>query len=167
MSKILVSRRSVLATTSVLCALAGGFLFSTAPALAATKYVQVLSFESGGSPYGLAVDQANGEVFVADGSSVQRFSPVNRSNPSEGYSLGSPLAGSFGFAFGVGVDEEAGLEQGYVYVADLGGGGVVDKFEASGLPDGTIGACAKPLELSCAHPLTLSAPAGVAVDPAN
>jgi hypothetical protein len=158
-------RRLTLAALVSLCVVAGGLVLSGASALAATKYVQVSSFGSGGvlpaSPLGLAVDQASGDVFVADGASVQRFTPVNRSTPSAGFSLGSPLAGSFAFAFGVGVDNSGGLSQGDVYVADLGSG-VVDKFEASGLPDVTT-----PQIGAGATPLALSSPAGVAVDPAS
>jgi DNA-binding beta-propeller fold protein YncE len=156
------ARRLILA---VLCTLASALMFAGAPALAATKYVQVSSFGSGGalpaSPLGLAVDQASGDVFVADGASVQRFTPVNRLIPSAGYSLGSPLAESFTFAFDMGVDNSGGLSQGDVYVADLGAG-VVDKFDASGLPD-----VMTPQIGAGATPLALSEPAGVAVDPAS
>jgi hypothetical protein len=143
----------------LLAASSGGVLFASAPALAATKYVKVSSFGSGGalpaSPIGLGVEQASGEVFVADQESVQRFSPVSRATPSAGYSLGSPLAGSFTFAFGVGVDDSGGLSQGDAYVADEGAH-VVDKFGATTSQFG-----------AGATPLALSAPTDVAVDPAN
>jgi DNA-binding beta-propeller fold protein YncE len=159
-------RRLTLAALASLCVVVGGGLvFAGAPALAVTKYVQVSSFGSGGvlpsSPFGVAVEQASGEVFVADRGSVQRFTPVNRPIPSAGYSLSSPLSGSFTNAFGVGVDDSGGLSQGDVYVADIGAG-VVDKFEASGLPDLTT-----PQIGAGASPLALSAPSGVAIDPAD
>lgn len=147
-----------------LCALAGWLALPSTPALAAAKYVPSSSFGSGGAlqaPVGLGVEQASGEVFMADQGSVQRFVPVNRAAPSAGYSLGAPLSGSFTFAFGVGVDDSGGLSQGDVYVADEPAH-VVDKFDATGLPDATtpqIGAEAKPL--------ALSTPCDAAVDPAN
>ncbi len=155
------ARRLILA---VLCVLAGALMFSEASALAVTKYVQVSSFGSSAlpsSPWGVAVDQASGEVFVADGESVQRVAPVNRANPSAGYSLGSPLAGSFTFAIGVAVDDSGGLSQGAVYVVDAGAK-AVDKFDASGLPD-----VSTPQIGAGASPLALSEPTGAAVDPAN
>jgi DNA-binding beta-propeller fold protein YncE len=152
-------------TLAVLCTLAGTLALSGTPALAGTKYVQVSSFGSGGvlpdSPLGLGLEQATGEVFVADGESVQRFAPVNRAHPSAGYSLGSPLVRSFTSAIGVGVDDSGGLFQGDVYVADEAAG-VVDKFEASGLPDAT-----HPQFGAGATPLALSAPTDAVVDPAD
>jgi DNA-binding beta-propeller fold protein YncE len=153
------ARRLIPAT---LCTIAGLLALGSAPALAVTTYVPVASFGSGGaSPSGMAVDQTSGEVFVADESSVQRFTPVDRSSPSAGYSQGSPLAGSFTNAVGVAVDDSGGLSQGDVYVADAGAG-MVDKFEASGSPDLTT-----PHIGAGATPLALSEPRGVAVDPAN
>jgi hypothetical protein len=149
---------------AVLCVLAGGLGFSAASALAAAKYVQVSSFGSGGvlpdSPLGVAVEQASGEVFVADVESVQRFAPVSRSAPSSGYAQGSPLSGSFTFAFGVGVDDSGGLSQGDVYVVEAGA--VVDKFDATGLPD-----VSTPQFGSGASPLALTEAIDVAVDPAD
>ncbi len=148
---------------AALCTLVGALVLSCAPALAVTKYVQESSFGSGvlpGNPLGLAVDQAGGEVFVADGGSVQRFAPVNRSAPSAGYSLGSPLTGSFTSAFAVGVDDSGGLSQGDVYVVEAGA--VVDKFDATGLPDAST-----PQFGSGASPLALTEAIGVAVDPAD
>jgi hypothetical protein len=156
--------RRLILVVAVPCALAGGLVFSAASALAAGQYVQVSSFGSGGvlpaSPFGVAVEQASGEVFVADQGSVQRFAPVNRAAPSAGYSLGSPLSGSFPFAFGVGVDDSGGLSQGDVYVVESGA--VVDKFDATGLPD-----VSTPQFGSGASPLALTEATGVAVDPAD
>jgi Tol biopolymer transport system component len=157
-------RRLTLAALVSVCVVAGGLVFSAASALAAAQYVQVSSFGSGGellaSPFGVAVEQTSGEVFVADQGSVQRFAPVNRPAPSAGYSLGSPLSGSFPLAFGVGVDDSGGLSQGDVYVVESGA--VVDKFDATGLPDVSI-----PQFGSGASPLALTEATGVAVDPAD
>ena len=100
-------------------------------------------------------------MLVADGESVQRFDPINRSIPSDGYSLGSPLDGPFMNAVDVAVDDSGGLSQGDVYVADAEAG-VVETFEASGSPDLTT-----PHFGAGAEPRALSEPRGVAVDPAN
>ncbi len=157
-------RRLTLAALVSLCVVGGGLMFSAASALAAAQYVQVSSFGSAGvlpaSPFGVAVEQASGEVFVADQGSVQRFAPVDRSTPSAGYSLGSPLSGSFTNAHGVGVDDSGGLSQGDVYVVEFGA--VVDKFDATGLPD-----VSTPQFGSGASPLALTEASGVAVDPAD
>jgi Tol biopolymer transport system component len=156
--------RRLILVLAFLCALAGGLVFLAGSALAAAQYVQVSSFGSGGvlpaEPYGVAVEQASGEVFVADQGSVQRFAPVNRSDPSAGYSLGSPLSGSFTSAHGVGVDDSGGLSQGDVYVVESGT--VVDKFDATGLPD-----VSTPQFGAGASPLALTEASGVAVDPAD
>ncbi len=155
------ARRLILA---VLCVLVGGLVFAASSTLAAEQYVQVLSFGSEGTlpaePHGVAVDQGSGEVFVADGESVQRFAPVDRSTPSAGYSSGSPLVGSFTNARGVGVDNSGGLSQGDVYVVE--NGTTVDKFDASGLPD-----VSTPQFGAGATPLALGEAIGVAVDPAD
>jgi hypothetical protein len=157
-------RRLALAALVSLCVVGGGLVFSAASALAAAQYAQVSSFGSGGvlpaEPHGVAVDQASGEVFVADGESVQRFAPVDRSTPSAGYSLGSPLVGSFTNARGVGVDDSGGLSQGDVYVVE--NGATVDKFDASGLPDMSTSQFG-----SGATPLALGEAIGVVVDPAD
>jgi DNA-binding beta-propeller fold protein YncE len=152
---------SVALLVSLLCAVVGGLVCASDPASAATKWAKVSSFETEAHPYGVALDQASGDVFVADIGSVQRFSPVSRPSPSAGYSLDSPLAGSFSFAIGVAVDDSGGLSQGDVYVTDVGAG-VVDKFDAGGLPDAVT-----PQFGAGASPLALSEPFGVAVDPAD
>jgi hypothetical protein len=158
-----VRRLTLAALVSTCVVVGGGLVFAAASALAAAQYVQVSSFGSGvlpDSPLGVAVEQASGEVFVADGESVQRFAPVDRSTPSSGYSLGSPLTGSFTNAHGVGVDDSGGLSQGDVYVVEFGA--VVDKFDATGLPD-----VSTPQFGSGASPLALTEASGVAVDPAD
>jgi hypothetical protein len=151
MSRAVVSRRYVLAMASVLCALAGSLLFASAPALAATEYAKVSSFPTAGGPWGLAVDQATEEVFGADGfTSVQRFVPVNRADPSEGYTPGMPLNKTFLAALRVAVGNS-----GDVYVPDLEAD-TVYKFEAAS--GNETGSFATP---------PLSEPDGVAVDPIN
>jgi hypothetical protein len=162
-----IFRSSILASLCLLASLA----FATVPALAVTKYVKVSSFGSGGAlpgaPFGLGVEQASGEVLVADGASVQRFAPVSRVAPSSGYTLGLPLSGSFASAFGVGIDDSGGLSQSDVYVADEAAG-LVDKFDAAGAPAEVD----PPINTTDhfgagAEPLALSNPTAAAVDPAD
>jgi DNA-binding beta-propeller fold protein YncE len=156
-----------LTALAALYAITAGFAFSNSSALAATKYIQVSSFGSGGAPWGVAVDQATGEVLVADLESVQRFTPVNRSSPSAGYTLGSPLAGKFTSAQDVAVDASGGPSRGDIYVADTGAG-VIYKFDASGSPVEVDPPSNKTDQFGAgAFPLALTEPAGLAVDPAN
>ena len=159
-------RGSIVAALCVVTGVPIGLLaLASTPALAETQYLNVSSFPAAGglpaAPLDLAVDQASGEVFVADQGSVQRFSPVNRLSPAAGYTAGSPLSGSFTFAFAVAVDNSGGLSNGDVYVADTGAL-AIDKFDATGLPDATT-----PQFGAGATPLALAEPTGVAVDPAN
>ena len=83
---------------AALCLLAGDLMLASTPALASAKYAQASSFGAGGTMSlgpGVAINQINGEVLVADETTVQRFSPIDRANPSSGYTQGSPLVGSF------------------------------------------------------------------------
>jgi len=145
--------RSVAVLAGAPLVLTGVLALSPSPALAA-EYAKVSSFSAAGKPWGLAVDQATGDAFVASGfTSVQRFIPVNRAGPSAGYTLGVPLNRTFTTALGVAVDSS-----GDVYVADFGTNEIY-KFEAaSGNETGSFGAGATPALLE---------PDGVAVDPTN
>ncbi len=150
---------------ATLCALAVGLTFASPPALAFTEYRNVAEFGSSTLqfPRSMTVDQITGDVLVADQEAghVQTFTPVNRSNPSAGYSLGSPLSKTFGSPSGVAVDTSGGGSQGEIYVSDRKADEVY-KFLASGEPDPTT-----PSFGAGASPVGLSGPSGVAVDPAN
>jgi DNA-binding beta-propeller fold protein YncE len=164
-------------------ALVGGLVLGGAPAWAVTGYPEVLSpgIASSSSPRGVAVDQANGDLFVAEIGSVRMLSPVNRPTPSAGYTPGFTLEGSFVKAVGVSVDNTCYLRKlsvseceaedpsnGDVYVTDVEAK-AVDKFDAAGAPvkvdppeNETNQFAAIP------GPATpLSGPRGIAVDPAN
>jgi hypothetical protein len=163
------ARTLLLAT---LCAIAASALSST-PAMAERTYVKESSFGSGGAlpqePRGLALDQQTGDVLVADQSSVQRFVPLNRSAPSSGYILGSPLplSGSFTNAFAVGIDNTGGLSNGDVYVADAGAKAIY-KFNQAGNPIEVNPPSNTTNQFGAGAKLTaLSEPTGVAVDPSN
>ena len=150
---------------TTLCALIAGLAFASSPALAFTEYQNVAEFGSStlNFPKSLTVDQINGDVLVADQETghVQRFTPSNRSNPSAGYSVGSPISKTFESPSGVAVDTSGGASQGEIYVSDSKAGEVY-KFLASGEPDPTT-----PSFGAGASPVGLSTPSGVAVDPAN
>ncbi|MGA2164764.1 MAG: hypothetical protein ABSH36_09875, partial [Solirubrobacteraceae bacterium] len=129
----------------------------------------------------MAIAQSSGEVFVADGGSVQRFAPTNRSAPSAGYVLGSPLAGSFLFAYSMAVDNSCYLHNpaltepackafdpsnGDVYVVE--DGAVVVKFDAAGSPVEVNPPSNTTNQFGAgATPEALTEAGGVAVDPAN
>lgn len=124
--------------------------------------------------HGLAVDQANGDVVVAEAKEVLTFVPVNRSEPSAGYTKGTPMDEPFTVAFGVGVDNSSGLFEGDVYVDDLGASGEnkIDKFVGPGKPEE-----GQPVEVNPPSNTTnafgagasppLGSSTGVAVDPSD
>jgi hypothetical protein len=160
------SRRYVLATASVLCALAGGLLFSPGSALAASEYKKAASIETSSGPWGLAVDQTSGDVLVAELGVVQAFAPVSRPSPQAGYTEGLSLTG-FSVTFGVGVDDSGDLSQGDVYVADRGAE-AIDKFNSLGMsvevdpPSNTSNQFG-----AGAEPKLLAEPSDAAVDPTD
>jgi DNA-binding beta-propeller fold protein YncE len=161
---MIAARRMVLA---VGCALAGGFFCVTAPALATSEWRQVSSFGSGilSEPIGVAVDQSDGNVFVANHGSVESFTPVNRSTPSAGYTTGTPLAGSFKNAVSVAVDGSNGSSGGEVYVADAPAKTV---YKFIGPRKANEGQPGTPAQIGAgASPLALGRAGAVAVDPAN
>jgi DNA-binding beta-propeller fold protein YncE len=159
--------RPLTLVAAVVFALAAGLLFSAPPASAFTEYQNVSSFGTStlSFPQRITVDQINGDVLVADGGTgrVRRFTPVNRSNPSEGYSSGASIPMTFASPSGIAVDTSEGESQGDIYVSDQGvEANTVYKFLPSGEPDPTT-----PSFGSGATPVSLSGPTGVAVDPAN
>ena len=149
---------------SLLLFVAAALLLAPSSAAAIVGYVHVATLGSGvlpEEPRGLAVDQANGDVFVTDHGSVKSFAPVNRTSPSAGYLQQSLLSESFQSAFDVGINNTGGPSQGEVYVTDAAAG-VLDKFIGTGKPhEGEPG---EPPQVGLG---VLSAPTGVAVDPAN
>ncbi len=167
---------------------ATGLLGLTSPtALAAEEWANVSSFGSEilSHPLGLAVDQASGDVFVANVNTVQRFAPVSRTSPSVGFSNDTEgqITASFSFAFGVGIDNSCYLQRlsvvecasfetstdpsnGEVYVVDSGTG-EADKFIGPGRPqEGTVG---HPEKLETIPPPKdlLAEPVDVAIDPSD
>jgi len=156
------SGRFVLVPVSVLCALAGGLLFSSAPALAA--FTQLPSFGSEGSgpeqfgnrsPFSVAVDDSTGDVFALDRGNrrIEVFSAEGKELPGFEF-IG--LAGVFsGETSGLAVDnstDPGDPSKGDVYVTDSGNG-VVDKFKL-----------VTPEKYELEAQLPASAPRGVAVD---
>ncbi len=107
------------------------------------------------NPYEVAVDESNGEVFVADdggsGGIVDEFEPTVLDQYAFVRQLKGTPAGSFGGIYGVAVDSV----DGDIYVA-LGGEGVVDEFDSAGVYLGHLTG-------TPSGPFT--APEAVAVDP--
>ncbi len=141
-----------------------------------------------GSPVGAAIDQASGDLFVADTAEgkVLTFAPVSRSSPSAGYTLESthPVSGSFGFPYAVALDNSCYLQKltsgecasfeastdpsnGAVYVVDDSHGGSVLKFIGPGKPGAGEPGTPATLEAIPAPNAPLEEPDGVAVDPVN
>jgi DNA-binding beta-propeller fold protein YncE len=161
------AHRLTLATLASLCALVAALALSAAQALATSEWRQVSSFGSGilSEPYGVAVDQADGDVFVANHGNVQSFIPVNRSTPSAGYTTGTPLAGPFQNAVSVAVDGSSGMSSGEVYVVDAPAKTVYKYIGPGKAKEGEPGV---PAQIGAgASPLALARAAAVAVDPAN
>ncbi len=110
---------------SVFAVVLGVLLFATAPARAAEEYVFSTSF--GGGSLGVAVNQLTGRVYAAvEGDGVDVFEP-------SGAPAATPqLTGtSFGFPFGVAVDNSTQPSQGDIYVSDFSAG-AVDQFDPAG-----------------------------------
>jgi hypothetical protein len=164
-------------------------LFAGAPAVAYIAHPLVGSFGSLASPRGIAVDSANGNVFVDEeggGSGVSGVvvvlgpgggAPAGGA-PAQISGAGTPSGGFFDAAgnAGVAVDDSGGPSNGDVYVADPGDN-AVDKFKlgSSGKYEyvcrftGFTGAGGvECLQGTLAGPeYAFSAPRGVAVDPAG
>jgi sugar lactone lactonase YvrE len=111
-----------------------------APPAAHAGFVKIGAFGSEGegngqfggfAPFGMAVDQATGDVYVSDiiHDRVEKFDPTGA------YLLQFGSAGEgngqFRYAMGVAVDNSLSLSGGDVYVRDYGGGRV-EKFDSSG-----------------------------------
>jgi hypothetical protein len=134
---------TVLATLGVL---AGGFMFSAAPALATTGYGFTGSFGSEGSgngqfkePSGVAVNDATGDVYVVDkgNNRVEWFNSTGAKFEGQFNGSGTPAA-SFSDPGGIAVDNDASSpSKGDVYVEDVGNK-VIDKFSAAGTYEGQL-----------------------------
>jgi hypothetical protein len=145
------ARKLLSATLVSLCALAGGLLFTSAPALASNTYAFSKSFgsacvvaESGpcpgefDEPQGVAVNEKTGDVYVAD-TANNRVEYFTAEGEYKGEFNGSvPNAGGeappvpFETPRSVAVDNDPSSESyGDVYVTDVEHA-VIDKFKASG-----------------------------------
>ena len=140
-------RRVLWVSLAVLCVLVGASLLASAPALAAGRRGHVFSFAFGESgegdgqfsdPTGVAVNNATGDVYVADrkNNRVDQFRPVVR----EGELAGEEYVRSFAAASprGVAVDdstEESDPSKGDVYVV---GKKAIQKFSPEGQAIGEL-----------------------------
>ncbi len=189
-------RRFAPATFTTLCALAGGLLFCVAPALASREYSVGPTFGAPGSgagqlesPGGDAVNDATGDVYVADTGNhrVDEFTATGEFAMAFGKEVG-PLgeadcttlstckvgtagaeAGELDNANGVAVDNSTGSSKEDVYVSDPGNDRV-DKFSAAGAYLGELtGRCAKTGETppACAGFAVFHDVLDVAVGPAG
>ena len=135
----------------VLLVVLGTMVFASASASAAgTGFGFSFSFEAAGgfaTPVGLAVDQANGDVYVVDQQSnaVDKFSVAGKA-ATQVWSVALPeVGGNVAQPNQLMVDENAGANKGYVYVAGVASGAVFRVNEAgtevtepiTGLPDPT------------------------------
>jgi DNA-binding beta-propeller fold protein YncE len=146
------ARRLTLATLASLCALTGGLLFCSAPALAARGHVFSGSFGSEGSgngqlkePSRVAVNEETGDVYVVDRGNerVELFSATGtlegQFNGSGAFEVKGKVeagtaapTGQFSEPEGIAIDNESGSPSfGDVYVADTGHH-VIDKFSSTG-----------------------------------
>lgn len=135
------SRRFATVVLVTCCVLYGMLGLVVSPGVAATGYsFAPPAFGSFSSPQGVAVDQATGNVFVADGGGINAVDvfgseggPPAGGGPSALTGVATP-AGSFSFGAeptGVAVDNSGGPSDGDVYVADVLHN-VVDKFKLNG-----------------------------------
>src|ERR1700730_17040344 len=121
----LEGRRAQLAVLVTFCALVGGMLLWSSPALAISQRGHAFSFSFGAGgkgegqllgPSGIAVDASNGSVYVADtfNNRVEKFEPqVN----GEGELVGEKFAGAFPVPFpeAIAVDNSASESKGDIY----------------------------------------------------
>jgi hypothetical protein len=143
-----ICRLTLMAVVS-LCALAGGLVFASAPAPAAIVHNPLSSFGGSETPAGslgeangVGVDEATGDVYVADlaNNVVDKFS-AGGIYLSQITGAASP-AGSFSFAnpAAVAVDDSTNpldTSVGDVYVLDSGHN-VVDRFDSTGVYQGQL-----------------------------
>jgi hypothetical protein len=169
MLRISVSRRSVLATASTLCALVGCLLLASVPATATTTYTALSGhFGEPGSgdgqfsgPTGMAVSQSTGNVYVADtgNNRIEEFSSTGTYILQFDGSVGPPT-GAFSSPESIAVDNSGSAldpSNGDVYVADSGNH-VIDKFTSTGAYIG---------QLEEAGKTSFGNLTGVAVDPSG
>jgi hypothetical protein len=123
------------AAVALLCAIA--LLVTAASALGARTH-SFLGTVGGGeltAAAGLAVDQADGDLYVADAGAGSIFRYDEAGAPAEFASLGGNQLGGFGFEAGtssqVAVDNSGGAKAGDFYVA---ANGVVSAYEPDGEP---------------------------------
>jgi hypothetical protein len=151
-----VVRRSTLTCLASIGVLAGVLLFASAPAWAVESYGVVGTFGSASStpadpfplagPFGVAVNQSSGDVYVADRESnnVEYFSATGSYEGQFNGSANPGFPGGFSGPEGIAVDDscfyqhKSGSEcassypsDGDVYVIDAGHG-VIDKLSATG-----------------------------------
>jgi hypothetical protein len=169
------ARRLIL---TVLGVLAGGLLFSSAPAPATTAHVFSSSFGSATSmpsdpapllaPSGVAVNDATEDVYVVDKGNKR----VEEFNAGGTFLKEFVPTGGFSNPEAIAIDNSGSASdpsKEYVYITDVGNN-VIDKFSAAGKYEGELtGTCAKAGESppSCVGSafIAFSALRGVAVDP--
>ncbi|HWY17667.1 MAG TPA: hypothetical protein VNY27_03025 [Solirubrobacteraceae bacterium] len=137
--------------TLVLVATLGLLVLGAEPALAAQSRPLITSFGTLSNPQGIAIDQSNGDVYVADtgNNRIEKFDSQGNFLLAFGANVGGPgvntcssvltcVAGTPGSAPGqftaaafVAVDNSGGPSHGDVYVADTGDN-LVSKFDSSG-----------------------------------
>jgi DNA-binding beta-propeller fold protein YncE len=133
-----LSRRVFRASLVTLIVLAGALALASPSALALSRYPAVpnVLFGAQGSgegqlsgPLGVAVDEASGDVYVADAGN-NRVEEFNAEGKYLATITGTP-AGSFSDPGGVAVDNSSSPAKGDVYVMDVGHH-VIDVFNSSG-----------------------------------
>jgi sugar lactone lactonase YvrE len=135
-----LSRRAVAASLATLLVFVGVLALASPSALASDSYPGVPNalFGASGSgagqlsgPLGVAVDEASGDVYVADAGNnrVEEFGPEGKYVAT--ITGGETPAGSFSDPTGVAVDNSSSPAKGDLYVMDVGHH-VIDVFESSG-----------------------------------
>ena len=152
----------------VLLVVLGAMAFVTSSASAAgTGFGFSFSFEAAGgfsNPVGLAVDQSNGDVYVADqpGNTLDKFS-ISGKAATQAWSVALPeVGGNVAQPNQLMVDENAGANKGYVYVAGVASNAVYRVNEAGTEVTEAIEGLQNPYE-----PGNPGYPTGVAVDAAG
>ena len=121
----------VLATV---CAVGAFLVFGVSAAAALQTHVFKQSFGAGVTPWGVAVDQTTGEIYVVR-NGAEIYVEVRNADTTPATPRLTEADGSTPFPFvspfGVAVDNSGGATEGYAYVSDFGTG-TVKQFDASG-----------------------------------